>query len=1282
MRWSAPIAAALWLGFALPPACGQSARPGLGALPYADAAGTGTTFRVWAPNATSVVVYATTWSDVPLVAEGGGRWSVDVPGAVTGQSFRYRINDLNKRDPRARRVTNSGTNGYSIIYQADAFDWGGVTQPKPGRKDTVIYQMHVGTFAGSPTPRTFDHATNLLDHVKNLGVSAVQVMPVNEFAGSQSWGYNPADPFAIESSYGGPEAFKRFVRACHERGMAVFVDVVHNHYGPGDLSMWRLDGWWLNNYGGVYFYNDARAGTPWGNTRPDYGRSQVREYIRDQILMFVNEYRIGGFRWDAPYYIINSDQGHNQSGEHMLRDINWELSRDHAHVQRIAEDNAFDYSMNFQGQWDVDSRWVLHGQVTTPSDANRNMYTVRDLLRDWASLDRVLFSEAHDYVASNHGRSRLPSEIDGGNPESIWARKRSLLAAGIVMTAPAIPMIFQGQEMLETQAFHDNVPLRWDRTNSFAGIVRAYGDLVHVRRNLRGGTKGLKGTGINVHHVDNNNKVIGYVRWDAGGKTDDVVVIANFANKNWTGNTYSIGFPSDGVWYRHYNGDATNYQSDFGNIGPTQVVVSGGAATVNMGRYSLQIFTREPPTGAPEGPVPPTVLTAPVADITNTTATGGGEVTDDGGAPVTGRGVVWNTIGAPTANDPRAADGAGVGSFSVPMTGLTIGQTYYVRAYASNSAGLAYGEEVSFEAGGLATPGLAVTPVTLEFSAMLGSAPAPASQAVFVTNGGIGLLLGSHHQHHGAGPDGWLSAGVTNFQLATGGSTSQLLSAQSASFTETGVFVATNRVDGNQTNGPVDVVVTLTVTGIPPPSVVTAVADGAELVRLTASEPAGRPMLVVHRAGAPPDVDPANGVAYSVGSELGSGRVVFKFTGSPTVSNLEHEVAAGQRNHYAFYAINNNRYSPAAGVVATSPMYRVGAIVETFGYTKGIGLQARSGGQGWTNAWTLSVPRTNVDAVVEGGNFADFPAGWPDESGNRLALKTTNNVTYAAFRRFAAVTNGAIYVAALYRRQFGDSVAEAKFSGVSFFDGAGERAFIGERGSSGNDDMFGVTISGITSSVYGASNSFPAAVEYVLVGRYDFAAATMSGLYFTNRNDVPVAEPGFLTSVSGTIARIDGIRLAAGAASGWNGDVWFDEIRIATSWSNLWRVALDEAGDTDGDGTPDGWMQRHFGQPTGSVDQLTMGWQDADGDDMSNLDEFIAGTHPLELDSCFRIEQIDADSLAWRSVTGRAYDVEAWLDEAWSLILSNQPGTGAWLELPATNAPPHQWYRARVRLAP
>ncbi|MCD6639905.1 MAG: hypothetical protein LT071_08330, partial [Nocardioides sp.] len=113
------------------------------------------------------------------------------------------------------------------------------------------------------------------DHLVALGVNVVQVMPVAEFAGDYSWGYNPAHVFAVESAYGGPDAFKAFVREAHRRGMAVVLDVVYNHFGPSDLDLWRFDGWAAEDgKGGIYFYNDHRSSTPWGTPGPTTGAAR------------------------------------------------------------------------------------------------------------------------------------------------------------------------------------------------------------------------------------------------------------------------------------------------------------------------------------------------------------------------------------------------------------------------------------------------------------------------------------------------------------------------------------------------------------------------------------------------------------------------------------------------------------------------------------------------------------------------------------------------------------------------------------------------------------------------------------------------------------------------------------------------------------------------------------------------------------------------------------------------------------------------------------------------
>ena len=584
-------------------ALAQSARPGLGSIPHAS----GTTFRVWAPHASAMAVGGefNDWHAAPMVREEpAGTWSLDVPEARPGQRYKYLVNgETWKRDPRARRTTPSGSD--SVIYDPGAFDWGATPVPRPPPNDLVLYQLHVGTFAGTPPPATLDDAIARLDHVRDLGINAIALMPVNEFPGHLSWGYNPSDLFAIENDYGGPDALKRFVHAAHQRGLAVFMDIIHNHYGqedsdvgPARLDLWRFDGWSTNGYGGLYFYNDVRARTPWGPTRPNYGLPEVRAFIRDQIFMYTDEYRIGGFRWDSVFNIIICEEGTNPEGVRMLADINQELEATRPGVLRTAEDHAFDHDMHFDNLWDVSHRWALFRQLDSSRDTDRDMATVTDTVAGGPGLHRILFTEAHDYIARDHARSRLPTMIHPDAPDSLWARKRALLGAGMIMTTPGIPQIFQGQEMNETQAYHDDTPLRWERTNTHARIVRAYTDLIHLRRNLRGTTGGLQGAGVFVLHVDNLRKVVAFVRWNQGGQTDDVVVVANFSNTDFTQNDYAIPFPSPGTWLCRFNSDSKDYGDDFGGIGSVQVEAAGNppSAPVNMGRYSLQIFSKNPPT--------------------------------------------------------------------------------------------------------------------------------------------------------------------------------------------------------------------------------------------------------------------------------------------------------------------------------------------------------------------------------------------------------------------------------------------------------------------------------------------------------------------------------------------------------------------------------------------------------------------------------------------------------------------------------------------------------------
>ena len=231
-----------------------------------------------------------------------------VPGAEYRFTIRTADGDLSRIDPYARQITNSVGNG--IVYDPTAFDWGDDASShadlgRPGHLRDA--HRHVRgdrrTGAARSTARGAGCAT-----CEHLGVSAVQVMPPFEFAGDISWGYNPAHLFAIESALRRARTrSSAFIREAHSRGIAVIVDVVYNHLGPSDLDLWRFDGWAEGDGGGIYFYNDERGVTLWGATRPDYGRGEVRTFLRDSAMTWLEEFRCDGLRFDSTVHIRTVD---------------------------------------------------------------------------------------------------------------------------------------------------------------------------------------------------------------------------------------------------------------------------------------------------------------------------------------------------------------------------------------------------------------------------------------------------------------------------------------------------------------------------------------------------------------------------------------------------------------------------------------------------------------------------------------------------------------------------------------------------------------------------------------------------------------------------------------------------------------------------------------------------------------------------------------------------------------------------------------------------------------
>lgn len=587
---------------------------GMGAIPHPG----GVAFRLWAPHAERVAVVGSfnDWDPAghPMHAEENGYWYGNVPEARIGDQYKFLLGtargDIQRIDPYAREVTSSV--GNAVVHDPD-FDWQGDEFHLASWNELVIYELHVGTFndqESSNQPGEFQSISTRLDHLKKLGVNAIQIMPVGEFAGERSWGYNPAHIFSVENAYGGPLAFKQFVKRAHQKGMAVILDVVYNHLGPNDLDLWQFDGWSENDRGGIYFYNDHRAHTPWGETRPDYGRGEVRHYLRDNALMWLEEYHLDGLRFDCTQFIrtiTGTDEQGLPEGWSLLQWINSQVAEKFPGRITIAEDlqnnrwltrDVGAGGAGFGSQWDAMFVHPIRQAVITPQDQERSLAAIGDAILyryNDDAFDRVIYSESHDEVAN--GRARVPQEISPNDPKGWYARKRSTLAAAMVFTAPGIPMIFQGQEFLEGGWFRDTVPVNWDQLDEFHGIVRLYRDLIRLRLNQDGFTRGLCGQFTQVYHLNEDSKVVAFHRWDQGGAADDVVVVANFSYQPQ--NDYVIGFPAPGTWTLRLNSDWQGYNDDFQSHPSTSVDAESGEydglpnhGTLSIGPYSVLIFSQ------------------------------------------------------------------------------------------------------------------------------------------------------------------------------------------------------------------------------------------------------------------------------------------------------------------------------------------------------------------------------------------------------------------------------------------------------------------------------------------------------------------------------------------------------------------------------------------------------------------------------------------------------------------------------------------------------------------
>lgn len=572
--------------------------------------GDDTEFRVWAPFASAVNLAGTVTGDkeIALASENDGYWSVSIKGVEPGQNYVFLITTadgtvLTRNDPRARQLTTSDS-GASVIIDPD-FDWQGDAFTPVLPQQQVMYELHVGTFnrPDAATIGTFSDTLEKLDYLKALGINVIELMPVTSMAHSYGWGYAPNHIYSVENAYGGRHGLLTFVRECHKQGIAVILDVVYNHFS-GETDLWQFDGWSENGRGGIYFYNDTRGDTPWGG-RPDYGRPEVRQFILDNVTMWLEEYHLDGLRVDSTIYMRNTE-GHDNDPAHDISHA-WYLLQDIAELAHklnpnaivVAEDCANSAYLTkprsengcaFDAQWELGFPHALRDGLGLRG--GRTLAGVRyELERRYNgnAFEKVVFSDSHDTAAN--GSVRLNEAASSGDAADKHAREKTVLANTVMLTAPGIPMFLQGQEFMQEGSFNDWQELEWDKAETYSGIVLAHQHLVNLRLNQGGTTAGLLGQNTAVFHQDDNNGVIGYHRWDKGGPGDDVLVIANFGGD--AHETYQLQVPLPGKWRVRFNSTWKGYSPDFHEVALDEIATDENRLiTLNLPAYAALILSQ------------------------------------------------------------------------------------------------------------------------------------------------------------------------------------------------------------------------------------------------------------------------------------------------------------------------------------------------------------------------------------------------------------------------------------------------------------------------------------------------------------------------------------------------------------------------------------------------------------------------------------------------------------------------------------------------------------------
>ena len=435
--------------------------------------------EVWAPRAKQVAAEVN-GARIPMQGpDENGWWRAQNDQIVPGANYGFLVDEDDKAypDPRSQWQPD-GVHGLSRIYDQSAFAWSDREFRAVPLASAIVYEMHLGTF----TPAgTLDAAIEKLDYLKELGVTHVELLPVAAFAGGHGWGYDGVALFAVHEPYGGPDALKRFVNASHAKGLAVLLDVVYNHFGPA------------GNYTGKYApYITESHHTPWGGAvnLEDAGSYEVRRFFCDNALMWMRDFHMDGLRLDAVHAYVD------RSAFHFLEQLATETKALEAATGRplvlIAESDLNDpriVTPREAGGYGIDAQWsddFHHALFAAVSKEPPGGYYA-----DFGSMEQLARALQQSFVYAGeysrfrrraHGRpathlyqwrflgyiqnhDQIGNRAQGERLDVSAGFDRAKVAAGLVLTSPFLPMLFQGEEWAASTPFqyfadHDDPELR------------------------------------------------------------------------------------------------------------------------------------------------------------------------------------------------------------------------------------------------------------------------------------------------------------------------------------------------------------------------------------------------------------------------------------------------------------------------------------------------------------------------------------------------------------------------------------------------------------------------------------------------------------------------------------------------------------------------------------------------------------------------------------------------------------------------------------------------------